>query len=557
MRGKGLRARNGLLAAALVVAGFAVAVATAGAAPVGQLSFADCHDDDESGPETSCVPADGLAGVLSVAISPDGRSLYAATNGDHAIVRFNRNTTTGALSFAQCVDDDESGVELACAGVDGLEEASSVAISPDGRSLYAAGFQDDAIVRFDRNTLTGALAFAECIDDNDTGTEAACPGVDGLAGVLSVAVSPDGRSLYAASQADHAIVRFNRNTTTGALSLAQCIDDDEMGAEAACPGADGLAGAFSVAASPDGRSLYAASEADDAIVRFDRDPTTGALFFAGCIDDNDTGTEAACPGADGLDSVVSVAVSPDGRSLYAASALDDAIVRFNRNSTTGAISFAQCIDDNETDSEPACPGVDGLDGAASVAASPDGRSLYASSGGDSAIVRFDRNMTTGALSFGQCVDDNSGTEAACPGVAGLEIANLVALSPEGRSLYAASGFFTVGDNAVVRFDREPLRCRGRKATRVGTVLAETIRGTAGADVIVSQGGNDTIIALGGRDHVCAGAGRDTLRGGKGRDRLLGEAGNDALLGQAGNDVLIGGKGRDRLIGGPGRDTQRQ
>jgi len=301
-----------------VVAGFAVAAATAGAAPVGQLSFADCHDDDESGPETSCVPADGLAGVLSVAISPDGRSLYAATNGDHAIVRFNRNTTTGALSFAQCFDDDESGTELACAGVDGLEEASSVALSPDGRSLYAAGLQDDAIVRFDRNTLTGALSFAQCIDDNDTGTEAACPGVDGLF-----------------------------------------------------------------------------------------------------------------------------------------------------------------------------------------------------------------------------------------------VANVVALGPEERSLYAGSGYFTFGDNAVVRFDREPLRCRGRKATKVGTVLAETIRGTAGADVVVSQGGNDKVIALGGRDLVCAGAGRDTLRGGKGRDRLLGEAGNDRLSGQAGNDVLIGGKGRDRLIGGPGRDTQRQ
>ena len=85
--------------------------------------------------------------------------------------------------------------------------------------------------------------------------------------------------------------------------------------------------------SADGRSVYAATGeelSDNAIVRFDRDTTTGALTPAGCIDDNDTGADACAGSADGLDGASSVAVSADGRSAYAASSSDDAIVRFDR-----------------------------------------------------------------------------------------------------------------------------------------------------------------------------------------------------------------------------------
>jgi hypothetical protein len=69
---------------------------------------------------------------------------------------------------------------------------------------------------------------------------------------------------------------------------------------------------------------------DDAVVRFDRDLTTGALTPQGCIQDNDTGADACAQSADGLDDSRSVAVSLDGRSVYSASSGDDAVVRFDR-----------------------------------------------------------------------------------------------------------------------------------------------------------------------------------------------------------------------------------
>jgi RTX calcium-binding nonapeptide repeat (4 copies) len=83
------------------------------------------------------------------------------------------------------------------------------------------------------------------------------------------------------------------------------------------------------------------------------------------------------------------------------------------------------------------------------------------------------------------------------------------------------------------------RCKGKRATKVGTGRRDVLNGTRRRDVIVARRGNDVLRGRGGRDLPCGGPGRDTLIGGPGRDRL------------------IGGPGRDRLIGGPGVDRQRQ
>lgn len=91
------------------------------------------------------------------------------------------------------------------------------------------------------------------------------------------------------------------------------------------------------------------------------------------------------------------------------------------------------------------------------------------------------------------------------------------------------------------------RCRGKRATIVGTRRPNRLRGTRGRDVIVAFGGNDRIRSLGGRDLICAGKGRDLVRAGDGNDRVFGGPGDDRLF---------GGDGRDRLRGGPGRDVER-
>ena len=420
----------------------------------GALTFVDCFDDDDTGGETgACTEVPGLNSVNSVEVSPDGASLYASSNQDNAVVNFNRNQASGALTFSECLEEADSNFEgTDCPNVDGLGGAAALTISADGRSVYAGSANDDAVVNFNRNPSTGTLSFLECFDDNDgTDTEAACAEVDGLNAVTSLDSTTDGRSVYALSNSDHAIVNFDRNPATGALTFAQCLDDSTTGGEASCASIEGLTSAANLAVSDDGHSLYAAALGDDAIVNLDRNPATGVLSFSQCVEDNDPGVVAACTDVDGLNGAIAVAISADGSSVYAASQTDNAIVNFDRDPASGDLTFSQCFDDNDPGTEAACTDVDGLDGA-DVKVSPDGRSVIAASLTDDAVVNFSRDPGSGPLAFGECFDEaDTNPEAACTNVDGLADASAVAVSADGTSLYASS----FGDDAIVNFDRDP------------------------------------------------------------------------------------------------------
>ena len=389
-----------VISVVIVAAAGAIAPTTTVVTPLG------CVDDNDTGPDSCAQSTNGLYGARSVAVSPDGKSVYAASANDDAIVRFNRNTTTGALTPAGCVDDNDSGADACSQTADGLNSAFSVAVSPDGKSVYAASAGDDAVVRFNRNTTTGALTPAGCVDDNDTGDDTCAQSANGLQFVISVAVSADGTSVYAIAFTDSAVVRFNRNTTTGALTPAGCVDDNDTGLDTCAQSTNGLTYASSVTVSPDGKSVYATSGeddvgGDDAIVRFNRNTSTGALTPAGCVDDNDTGADTCSQSTNGLDGAVSVAVSPSGGSVYAASVRDHAIVRFARNTTTGAITPSVCVDDNDAGNDSCAKSTDGLNSANGVAVAPNSKSVYATSAGDigdNAVVRFAVKTTIQILS---------------------------------------------------------------------------------------------------------------------------------------------------------------
>jgi uncharacterized delta-60 repeat protein len=134
---------------------------------------------------------------------------------------------------------------------------------------------------------------------------------------------------------------------------------------------------------------------------------------------------------------------------------------------------------------------------------------------------------------------------------GLEMA----IDSAGRYLIMGEAFSPMMGAGLARYlgdspppaEAEPPRCRGKRATIVGTAKRDRLRGTPKRDVIVALGGNDRVRAFAGRDLVCAGSGRDVVRAGKG---------NDTVFGGRGADRLFGGAGKDRLRGGPGRDRER-
>ena len=67
------------------------------------------------------------------------------------------------LSFVQVIKDNTL--------VDGLDRPESVAMSPDGRHVYAASFEDNAVAVFSRDATTGALAAPPMLACEPTATK--------------------------------------------------------------------------------------------------------------------------------------------------------------------------------------------------------------------------------------------------------------------------------------------------------------------------------------------------------------------------------------------------
>lgn len=102
---------------------------------------------------------------------------------------------------------------------------------------------------------------------------------------------------------------------------------------------------------------------------------------------------------------------------------------------------------------------------------------------------------------------------------------------------------------------ETPRCRGHRATIVGSEGPDVLHGTPGRDVIWAGGGDDAIEGALGNDLICGGPGNDLIHGGRGNDLLDGGPGTDRVLGDLGDDKLTGGPGNgDEVGGGLGIDT---
>jgi DNA-binding beta-propeller fold protein YncE len=450
----------GRQAASLSLAGLLLLVITAAALAVtGDLTqpagSAGCVSQ---GGAESCANGHGLMSPFDVGVSPDGKSVYVASADSNAVARLNRNPTTGALTqpagSAGCVSETGAGP---CADGYALKGPLGLAVSADGKSVYVASASSDAVARLDRDPTTGAISQAAgsagCVSETGAGP---CADGHALTNPHSVAASADGKSIYVAATGSDAVARLNRNPTTGALTQpagsAGCVSQTGAG-----PCADGrvLFSAIGVAVSPDGKSVYVASAGSFAVVRLNRNTTTGAITQpadrTGCVSHTGGGP---CIKGHVLNTPFDVAVSPDGKSVYVASADSDAVARLNRNTTTGAITqpagSAGCV--SETGAGP-CVNGQGLRTPHSVAVSADGKSVYVASLQSDAVAHLTRNTTTGAITqpagSAGCVSETGA--GPCADGHALTIPNSVAVSPNGRSVYVASP----GSDAVARFLRAP------------------------------------------------------------------------------------------------------
>jgi 6-phosphogluconolactonase (cycloisomerase 2 family) len=241
-------------------------------------------------------------------------------------------------------------------------------------------------------------------------------------------------------------------------------------------------------------------------------------------------------GVDGLAMADDVVVSPDGKHVYAVSREDDALVRFGRNLATGALTFVQAIVDGTGP-------VTGIGAANALALSPDGGHVYVASG-TGAVAVFSRNATNGSLTFVEAKVNGQG------GVTGMTVAQDVVVSPDGAHVYALG--HTPG--AVLTFARNP-------STGALTFVEKDEDGADGVDgiggasaVVVSPDGAHVYVAGETDDGVAvfardAGTGALTFVEAE-RDGVGGVDGIDAPLALAisadGAHVYAGGSSDDGL-----------
>jgi DNA-binding beta-propeller fold protein YncE len=195
------------------------------------------------------VRKNSLAGADAIAVAPGGHAAYAVAFQSAALTEL-RRSPSGRLTYRGCVGDDGlSGCRVLHHG--SLTGATAVAVSPDGRDVYVAS-QVGTVTRFTASK-GGRLAFAGCIGDAGL---AGCSPVPGklLAGATGIAVAPDGRTLYVAASGSDALVELSVGAK-GAPRLASCLRARGQG-----PCAPSSAGALrhlgAVTGSPEGRSLY-------------------------------------------------------------------------------------------------------------------------------------------------------------------------------------------------------------------------------------------------------------------------------------------------------------
>ena len=247
-------------------------------------------------------------------------------------------------------------------GVDGLAGVKHIAISPDGAHLYAAADTDSAVSVFAIGP-TGLLTFVQALKDDWVGGPS-----DGLRNARYLQVSPDGANVYVAAYNEFATASFSRNPATGALALVNEVPNP--------PCCSAFTSINEVVVSPDGQHVYTVSNGYAVAL---------ARGFGGSIsliDQYDLNDDTFGRG-------FAVAVSPDGAHLYIA---HDIYLEAVTRQSGGALAFAAQYEDG-------IGGIDGLNGVESITISPDGFDVYAGSVNDHAVTHFTRSPATGQLSF--------------------------------------------------------------------------------------------------------------------------------------------------------------
>ena len=297
----------------------------------------------------------------SVEFSNDGAHFYVAH--DDNITWFSTNSTDGALEWQGSIQEGENGAL-------GLSDGSVLILSSDDQYLYVGSANEQTLSWFQRDQSTGGLTFTGIIRQG-------LNGVDSLADMSSMSFSADGK-LYVVSENNDTIGWFDRDATSGGLTYGGGIKDGENGV-------DGLDGATGITFSPDGSFAYVTATVDNSISWFARNQISGSLTY---LDSHQDGIA----GIDDLNGTSRLVLSGDGNYAYVTARNDNAISWFQRNNSSGALVFMGKLSNTLS-------GFDWLQNDAFIEISEDGDSVYLFPYNFDAMIRLERNISNGSLSY--------------------------------------------------------------------------------------------------------------------------------------------------------------
>ena len=371
-------------------------------------------------------PDSGVDEASSVAVSPDGKTVF--------VTGYSYGTTAGEVDYATVAYSAATGAQLwveryISPSLQGF--ATSVAVSPGGKAVFVTGYSgsqatggyDYATVAY--NTVTGAQLWVKRYNGPLSGGDFAHSMT-----VSGNTVFVTGSSIGTGDGYDYATVAYN--ATTGAQLWVKRYNGASGGSR----------GANSVAASPDGKTVfvtgssYAGSATDYDYATIAYNAATGAQLWV---------KRYTGPGS-GDDQAYSVAVSPDGTSVF--------VTGYSSGTTVGAVGYATVGYNAATGAQLWVKQYAGsLSGgigtqAYSVAVSPDGSTVYVTgeSGNDSTYATVAYTAATGAQLWVKRYTGNGPSGSA---------AQALAVSPTTGTVYVAgysSGSFTHNDYATVAYN---------------------------------------------------------------------------------------------------------
>ena len=343
-----------------------------------------------------------LDAITSVAVSPDGRFVYASAykSGSHAV--FSRDKDSGNLKVVQTIKKNHLG------------GSTALRLNSDGNLAAAASFRSRAVSLYSRNEETGMLEILDFV-------EPGFPANVQLQFPVDLSFSPDSKYLDVLDGSRVSVFEIVKNGDSFTIEYIDSATDEAL---SNCRG---------IAHDPSGKYVFVASSRENTLVALERDDSGKLSLLATIQDETD--------GATGLESVFGVARSADGKQVYTVSGQqgqgDDSVSVFGFDDAK--FTAKQCIVPRDHElakvsffnaNRNAENVTDVFRGGNEIAVSADGKLVVACATISGSLAVFTRDAQSGELDMIQLVRNKE----QLGGVSGI------AISPDNRHVYSANEF---------------------------------------------------------------------------------------------------------------------